>query len=137
LRIVYDDGNYNEYFLRNLSVANLGAPQLALAPSAGFTSPHSGNTVSGVVEFIGTAPADDFLRWELYWSPGGREEWTFLVSSFEPVDNGLLARLDLGLLPPGRYDFRLRVVRTDYSYTDYALRDLVIAAPQGAVNGDP
>lgn len=129
LRIVYEDSNYSEFYLRNLSVANTGAPQVALAPVAGFTAPRSGNTVSGVVDFMGATPLDDFLRWELYWSPGGREEWSFLVSSVEPVDNGLLARLDLGLLPPGRYDFRLRVVRSDYNYTDYTLRDVVVAAP--------
>jgi hypothetical protein len=124
LRVVYKDSNYDEYFLRNLSVANNSAPKLAFIPPAGISAPRSGATINGVVEFVGTVPAQDLLRWELYWSPGDREEWQFLVTSERPVDNGLLARLDLSQLPSGLYDFRLRVVRSDTNYTDYEIRSL-------------
>jgi hypothetical protein len=124
LRVVYKDSNYNEYFLRNLSVANKAKPILAFTPPAGISSPRNGETISGIVEFEGTVPAQDLLRWEMYWAPGQSNEWQFLVSSEKPVNNGLLARLDLGQLPKGLYDFRLRVVRGDTNYTDYDIHGL-------------
>jgi hypothetical protein len=124
LRVVYRDSNYNEYFLRNLSVANQGPPQLAFAPQAGFTAPRSGDSVSGIVDVRATVPGEELLRWELYWSPGTHENWTLLASQSQAVTNGLLARLDLSQLPRGEYDFRLRVVRSDYNYTDYFIHGL-------------
>ena len=77
-----------------------------------------------MVEFRGTVPGEGLLRWELAWSPGEAEQWQLLVTSDKPVDKGLLARLDLTQLPPGLYDFRLRVVRVDTNYTDYIVRGL-------------
>jgi hypothetical protein len=124
LRMVYKDSNYNEYFLRNLSVANLSAPVLAFAPPTGISSPHGGTSVRGTVEFRGSVPAEDLLRWELAWSPGDADQWQFLVSSEYAVTDAVLARLDLSQLPGGLYDFRLRVVRSDTNYTDYFVRGL-------------
>jgi hypothetical protein len=124
LRVVYKDSNYDEFFLRNLSVANHTKPILAFSPPAGISSPRNGERISGVVAFMGTVPTEDLLRWELAWSPGEAEQWQFLVTSDTPVDNGLLARLDLSQLPSGLYDFRLRVVRSDTNYTDYVVRGL-------------
>jgi hypothetical protein len=124
LRIVYRDSNYSEYFLRNLSVANAGRPVLAFTPPAGLSRPRSGGEVGGVVEFVGTVPAVDLLRWELAWSPGGAEQWRLLVSSAEPATDEVLARLDLNELPNGVYDFRLRVVREDSNYSEYFARGL-------------
>lgn len=121
LRIVYKDSNYNEYFLRNLSVANNARPILAFTPPAGISSPRNGEIIKGVAEFVGTVPGQDLLRWELYWSPSGSGQWQFLVQDDKPVNNGILARLDLGQLPSGQYDFRLRVVRGDTNYTDYEI----------------
>jgi hypothetical protein len=129
LRIVYRDANYSEYYLSNLSVANAGAPVLAFAPPAGILSPRSGSVITGLVEFVGTTPTNDFLRWELAWSPGGRENWQPLVSSQQPVTNALLARLDLRQLTAGVYDFRLRVVRQDTNYADYYVRGLRLTLP--------
>ena len=124
LRVVFKDSNYYEFFLRNLSVANNAPPVLAFTPPAGFSAPRNGEEISGIVEFRGTTPAQDFLRWELYWSPGGANQWQFLVTSERIVNNEVLARLDLSQLPPGLYDFRLRVVRADTNYTDYEIRGL-------------
>jgi hypothetical protein len=132
LRIVYRDANYDEYFLRNLSVANTGQPLLAFAPPAGIAQPHGGNEVGGVVEFTGTVPAADLLKWELAWSPAQTEQWQFLVSAENPVANDVIARLDLSRLPNGLYDFRLRVVRSDTNYTDYFVRDLRVNNGPGA-----
>jgi hypothetical protein len=121
LRVVFKDSNYEEFFLRNLSVANESKPILAFVPPAGISSPRNGATIDGVVTFMGTVPAQDLLRWELYWAPGESEQWQFLVTSETAVDNGVLARLDLSQLPSGLYDFRLRVVRADTNYTDYEI----------------
>ncbi len=124
LRLVYKDSNYSEYLLRNLSVANQSAPVLAFTPPAGISEPRGGATVQGVVEFRGSVPDADLLRWELAWAPGGSDQWQFLVSSDAAVRDGVLARLDLNQLPSGVYDFRLRVVRSDTNYTDYFIRGL-------------
>ena len=124
LRVVFKDSNYDEFYLRNMSVANNSAPILAFTPPAGISSPRNGETISGVVEFLGTVPGQDFLRWELAWSPGGREQWQLLVTSETVVNNSVLARLDLSQLPSGLYDFRLRIVRADMNYTDYEIRSL-------------
>jgi hypothetical protein len=124
LRVVFKDSNYGEYFLRNLSVANNAAPVLAFTPPAGISSPKPGESIQGVVEFVGTVPAQDLLRWELYWAPGDSDKWQFLVTDDKPTNNGVLARLDLSQLPSGSYDFRLRVVRTDTKYTDYDIHGL-------------
>jgi len=124
MRVVFKDSNYEEYFLRNLSVANNASPVLAFTPPAGIGSPRPGETIQGVVEFDGTVPAQDLLRWELYWAPGESDQWQFLVSDDQPINNGVLARLDLSQLPSGSYDFRLRVVRSDTNYTDYDIHGL-------------
>ncbi len=129
LRNVYEDGNYSEFFLRRLTFANAGAPQIVFAPAAGLSLPRSGATVSGVVDFVGTVPVENLLRWEFAWSPGQREQWHDLLNGEQPVANGLLARLDLSQLPSGLYDFRLRIVRADYNYTDYTIRDVRVVQP--------
>ena len=124
LRNVYDDGNYSEYFLRSLTFANAGPARLEFAPPAGIVSPRSGAKIAGIVDFVATVPQADLLRWELAWSPGQREQWSYLVGGDQPVTQQTLASLDLRQLPPGQYDFRLRIIRSDYNYTDYHVRDL-------------
>ncbi len=144
LRIVYRDANYDEYFLRNLTVANQMAadqrpgkaappkkvpPSQSAAQTLGIHSPASGEVVRGVVDFTGSAVDGSLLRWEMFWSPAGADQWAFLVSSERPVLTGLLARLDLSQMPPGPYDFLLRIVRTDGNYTDYPLRNVQVTFP--------
>lgn len=124
LRIVYEDGNYSEYYLRGLTFANAGGAKLDFTLPAGIVRPRSGATESGIVDIVGTVPAEELLRWELSWSASGRESWSYLVGGEEPVLNQTIARLDLSQLPKGQYDIRLRVVRSDYNYSDYYVRDL-------------
>lgn len=123
LRIVYRDSNYDEYYLRDLRVANREAPASTL-PTVGLRAPADDESVSGTVDVIGTTNAPEFLRWELYLTPSGRERWSFLVSGDRPVVNGTIARLDLGQLPTGLYDLRLRLVRSDYNYSEHFARRL-------------
>ena len=131
LRIVYRDSNYNEFYVTRLRVANGSAPP-AIHPTATGATPRSPGLyfpfdniqVSEVVDFIGTTAVPHLLRWELYWTPSGAEQWNFLFSDIKPVINGYLVRLDLGLLPADSYDFRLRIVRQDYTYSDYYVRNV-------------
>ncbi len=132
LRNIYADSNYDEYFVRTVRVANQDALRITRPESAqvnGFTGPSTGQVIGGVVTFAGTAISPDFLRWELYWSPAGAEDWAYLASGEEEVLRGTLAQLDLTQLPPGGYDFKLRVVGRDYNYDEFFLRNLQIVPP--------
>jgi hypothetical protein len=137
LRIVYRDANYDEYFVGNLRIANQ-TPLRTLKKqdevstqktAPGIYFPLDGAQVAGVMELVGTTAVPDLLRWELYWATAGSEDWQFLVSDDKPVVNNVLANLDLSLLPAGAYDFRLRIVRLDYRYSDYHVRNVQAAPP--------
>ena len=137
LRIVYRDANYDEYFVSRLRVANQTPnsvlkkqDQVSTAKTApGLYFPLDGTQVSGVMRIEGTTAVRDLLRWEIYWSPSGAENWQFLVSDTRPLVDGNLANLDLSLLPSGAYDFRLRIVRQDYTHTDYHVRNVQAIPP--------
>ena len=137
LRNVYRDANYDEYFVSRLRVANQ-TPNVILKQqdqvstqktAPGIYFPLDGTQLSGVMRIEGTTAVPDLLRWEIYWSPSGAEDWQFLVSDTRPLVNGNLANLDLSLLPGGAYDFRLRIVRQDYTHTDYHVRNVQATPP--------
>jgi len=132
LRILFTDGNYNQFHLRDLQIANTAQSLQAYAQAlvSSIDLPVSGQTVSGTVNFTGTATDPNFLRWELYVSVSGRNQWSFLVSEDEQAFDSLLARLDLSQLAQGYYDFRLRVVRNDYNYNEYYAYSLRVVPPQ-------
>jgi hypothetical protein len=136
LRIVYRDSNYDEYYVTRLRVANHSSAPAShptatrsAAKSPGLYFPFDNIRVTGVVDFVGTTATPNLLRWELYWAPSGSDQWTFLFSDAKPIVNSYLARLDLGLLPEDSYDFRLRIVRQDYTYSDYYVREVVAVPP--------
>ncbi len=137
LRIVYQDANYDEYYVGSLRVANQTPnkvlkkqDQVSTQKTApGLYFPLDGAQVSGVMGIVGTTAVPDLLRWEIYWSPSGAENWQFLVSDSRPLVNSLLANLDLTLLAGGAYDFRLRIVRQDYTYSDYHVRNVQATPP--------
>ena len=137
LRVVYRDSNYDEYYVHRLRVANDSTvdqlaqqQQLSSAGTApGLYTPRNGTRVVGVVDFVGTTDVPGLLRWELYYSPAGQESWEYLVSGTQSIVDGILARLDLSLLPAGAYDFRLRIVRQNYSYSDYYVRGIESSPP--------
>ena len=137
LRTVYRDGNYDEYYVTRLRIANQGSALPAQSvdstgsKSPGLFFPRDNTQVTGIVDFVGTSAAPNALRWELYWSPSGEDDWRFLVSDAKAITNSMLARLDLSLLPAGSYDFRLRIVRRDNSFADYDVSNVRVVPPAG------
>ena len=147
LRIIYDDSNYDEFFVRDLRIANDRLPIFTEIVEPEIRRPSSDTLIQGQVDVVGTAVDPDFLRWELALRPSDEQpadsqlnnasrgpgtipsDWTFLVSSGEPVVEGLLARLDLTRLTPGAYDLRLRVVRSDLNYNEVFARNLRLLEP--------
>ncbi|HMN27974.1 MAG TPA: hypothetical protein PKE45_07445, partial [Caldilineaceae bacterium] len=133
LRIVYDDGNFDQYEVRNLYIANVTPVNLPTAtptpPTRGIFSPQNGEVISGTLPITGTAAMVNFQQWELAWSTSGSKEWVTLVDSTTPVTNDLLARLDLRLLPPGNYDLRLRIYNWNNQFEEYVVRRLEIVGP--------
>jgi hypothetical protein len=104
--------------------------------NSGIVTPASGETIAGVVEVRGTAVHPNYLRYELAFLqqnvPGA--EWIVFAEGAEPVTNGTLAvwntmvGRDIGapVFPDGRYQLRLRVVKTDFNYDEYFVTDLII-----------
>jgi hypothetical protein len=111
-------------------------PIAAAQTTSGITQPASGDTISGVIEVRGTAVHPNYLRYELAFLqqnvPGA--EWIVFAEGAEPVTDGILAVWDTTVgrgigspvFPDGRYQLRLRVVKTDFNYDEYFVTDLVI-----------
>jgi len=103
----------------------------------GITSPAAGDVVAGVVVVTGTAQHPDYLRYELSFRnlSNPAVDWIVFAEGSQPVNNGALAIWDTtigrdvgaAVFPDGRYQLRLRVVKTDYNYDEYFVSDLVIA----------
>ena len=121
-----------------LSIGLLGSrgEPLHAQSGSGFTTPEPGDTLSGVVIVNGTAVHPDFLRYELAFleeAALGRG-WIVFAEGSAPVNDNTLAVWDTAVgqgisapvFPDGRYQLRLRVVKTDYNYDEYFLTDLLI-----------
>ncbi len=120
-----------------LALGVLGQPTAVFAQaSSGIAEPSSGETLSGIIEVRGTAVHPEYLRYELAFLqqdvPGA--EWIVFAEGAEQVTNGVLAVWDTTVgravgspvFPDGRYQLRLRVVKTDFNYNEYFVTDLVI-----------
>ncbi|MBI1297882.1 hypothetical protein GC175_23350 [bacterium] len=133
LRIVYQDSNYDEYYVRRLRVENDSRVQNNPFSLIRITSPQEGSRLSGIIDITGTIVHPRLQRWELYWAEEtlqeNDQEWRFLFRGDYQVVNDLIARLDLRQIPAGVYDLRVRVVRIDGNYTDYIIRRLHVALP--------
>jgi hypothetical protein len=136
LRTSYADGNFNDYFLRQLSFANQGDPQFAFMPRPGIMAPLANSVVSGIMSIVATVPADDLMHWELAWSRQGQEDWMLLTTGDQPVREGELARLDLSQLPSGLYDLRLRIVRRGFDPQEYWVRGLLVEGSANDLDDD-
>lgn len=98
----------------------------------GISEPATGDTISGIVVVRGTATHESFLRYELAFSRGG--DWIVFAEGTQAVVEGTLAIWDTTVggpgapvFPDGAYRLRLRVVRQDYNYDEYFVRELLLA----------
>lgn len=102
---------------------------------SGITAPASGETLAGVVEVRGTAVHPNYLRYELaFANQFSGSDWIVFAEGSEPVTDGVLAVWDTTVgqavgapvFPDGRYQLRLRVVKTDFNYDEFFVNDLII-----------
>jgi len=102
---------------------------------SGITAPASGETLAGVVEVRGTAVHPTYLRYELaFANQFSGNDWIVFAEGSEPVVDGVLAVWDTTVgravgapvFPDGRYQLRLRVVKTDFNYDEFFVTDLII-----------
>ncbi len=130
LRVVRQDGNYDEYF-RAITLANPEATDsepeteatLPRPTANGITSPDANAKVEGTVRIRGVADDPDFLKWQLDLLPGGDPTQAFLINvSRTPVEEPRpLGAVDTQYFANGQHLLRLRVVRTDSNFDEYLL----------------
>lgn len=131
LRNVYADSNYDEFILRYVRILNRASAAPGQFPittiaQPGILSPQSNQYVRGVVEVRGSTVDPNFLRWELYWSPAGSEQWSYLTSNTKTATGGVMAKLDINSLVGTTIDLRMRLVRRDTNYSEYFVRRLTV-----------
>ncbi len=90
------------------------------AANAAITSPHSGATVSGLVQIEGTANlGGSFKYYKLEVSPAGRDAFSTIGNQVpQPVNGGQLGAWDSASVPDGTYTLRIRVVDATGNYCD-------------------
>ncbi|NOY98488.1 MAG: hypothetical protein GXP40_04670 [Chloroflexi bacterium] len=74
-------------------------------------SPQPGQTVSGIVELVGTVDIPKFGFYKFEISPQGGDVWSTVYAGRDVIRDDVLGRLDTGELVPG--DYLLRLVVTD------------------------
>ena len=89
------------------------APVDQVPPEVSITAPLSGDTLSGVVDIQGSVTDENLAGWVLECVPAGSHDWIEISSGTEPVTDGLLGRINMGLLPDDLY--RLRLTANDYN----------------------
>jgi hypothetical protein len=105
----------------------------------GISEPTEGDVVSGIVFVQGTATDADFLRYELAFNAG--QDWIVFAEGDRPIIGGTLAIWDTTVgqpfapvFPDGVYALRLRVVRADYNYDEYFVRNITLANSEAATS---
>lgn len=89
----------------------VSAPACADSRSV-IVSPGNGQTVSGVIQIVGTATHDQFQYYKVEFAPGANASggFVYLGGGSSPVVNGVLTSVDTGALGPGTWTLRLVVV---------------------------
>ncbi|WP_420642973.1 hypothetical protein [Candidatus Leptofilum sp.] len=114
----------------------LNATAVSAQTSSGITQPADGDTITGVIDVVGTAVHPDYLRYELAFRQqdvAGAEWIVFAEGSQQVMDNVLAVwnttvgrEIGAPVFPDGRYQLRLRVVKTDFNYDEFFVTDLTI-----------
>lgn len=91
-----------------------------------ISSPVSGQAVQGSVSIEGNSSVTGFVSAELSFAYAGdtTDTWFLIDESDEPVQAGVLAQWDTGVITDGDYDLRLRVFLEDGSQLDAVVRGL-------------
>ncbi len=108
---------------------------------AAITSPTDGQEISGLVTITGSANHPAFDRYELAYGPdpNPNDAWQVFATGKQSVSNGSLGTWNAGVVPPGAYTLRLRVVRKDSNYSEAFVHGLHVgqAAPAGTPTSIP
>lgn len=82
-----------------------------------IAAPASGETLSGLVQVMGTSAADGFASAELSFAYASdpTSTWFLIYQTASPVTDGLLVAWDTTLVTDGDYHLRLRVILQDDS----------------------
>ena len=101
---------------------------------AAITAPTDGQAITGLVTVIGSANHPEFNRYELAYGPepNPSDAWQTFATVKQPVSNGPLGTWNTGVVPPGMYSLRLRVVRKDSNYTEAFVRGLQVGQASSA-----
>lgn len=93
-----------------------------------ITAPASGETLSGLVNVMGTSAADGFASAELSfaYASDSTSTWFLIYQTDQPVTEGLLAAWDTTLVTDGDYNLRLRVALQDGSVLESLVTGLRI-----------
>jgi len=93
------------------------APPACPNPKARLTSPGVNAVVSGVISVSGSAAIENFQYYKLEFGVGSNpQEWSFIMSRQEPVNEGVLGTWDTAVVPDGVYTLRLVVVDNTGNY---------------------
>lgn len=130
-----------------LVVGLLRETALAQSDQNGISQPEPGAVLAGRVIVQGTATDASYLRYELaFWQESNPDAgWIVFAEGDQPVINGTLAvwdttvghQINAPVFPDGRYQLRLRVVRTDYNYNEYYVTNLTIANSEATPTATP
>ncbi len=72
-------------------------------------SPVPGQTLSGIVELVGTVDIPGFGFYKFEVSPAGIEKWSTIYAGRKVIHDDTLGHIDTSELPPGDYSLRLIV----------------------------
>ncbi len=129
LRVVRQDGNYDEYFTRiiidnsvmatalNQKACGCGVPDPEASPAGpnGISYPQNGTTVRGVIPICGIAADPNFSAWDvnLLFDKDERKATLMAYDDRANPTRNPFTMLDTTALPDGKYGLRLRVSRAD------------------------
>lgn len=118
-------------FLAGLLALVLFLPSRAAAQAETairITAPASGETLSGLVNIMGTSAVDGFASSELSFAYASdpTSTWFLIYQTDQPVSGGLLAAWDTTLVTDGDYNLRLRVMLQDGSLLETIITGLRI-----------
>jgi hypothetical protein len=85
---------------------------------ARITTPRSGDSISGVVAFWGSAQTPSYQYHKFDYRPIGEQGWRFLTRIDRPIKDGVLMEWHTSTVPPGEYELRLVVVDRTGNYPE-------------------